>query len=597
MSDGRFHPSFERWAARVRRRVIAARMLTGAAVGLGLGAVLAGALWWLRQGDLRPWSAALGLVGALLGLGWGWRSRWSDAEVALYLDARLDSREAISTALELRTDAERMDPARAVVVEHAREALDGANPRAARPRVLEPLHGLGALGAAAIVAASLATLPALPPSTPPPPGADLVQMEELRGLEKIEALEKLDARDAEQEERLRKIAEQARKLREKLAQGVERREALSEIARMRDAIDAERLSVGDKKNREGLEAAVGKLARTPEMKKAADALGNGDLTAFDQEMQRLANQVEGEHRDAAKKALEDAAKAARERGAEDVAKALEEQRELFERREAKAEALRELAKSLEGKLSDQARKDLEEFGESGSPEAQKRLAEALEDALGGLSEEERKRVAEKLQKRLDQSGGDASPMTREQIEDLAKQLGSPEGQKQLADGLKELARDEGSDSEKREQGLDDAERGLGEAQRGLGAVPIPTDTPGGPPQGGQGRQGGNKPPPGGGKDGHGGGSGGSRDEGTGDHSGKTEGVEGDELRAKASPRLDHRVPMLGATRGRGAARPGETANQRGAGAVGQAAPAEVSGVERSDVPEEYREQVGRYFQP
>ncbi len=35
----------------------------------------------------------------------------------------------------------------------------------------------------------------------------------------------------------------------------------------------------------------------------------------------------------------------------------------------------------------------------------------------------------------------------------------------------------------------------------------------------------------------------------------------------------------------------------GQGALGEAAPGEVGGVDRSDVPEEYREQVGRYFPP
>ena len=47
----------------------------------------------------------------------------------------------------------------------------------------------------------------------------------------------------------------------------------------------------------------------------------------------------------------------------------------------------------------------------------------------------------------------------------------------------------------------------------------------------------------------------------------------------------------------GAGKAGDTANLGGTGALGQAAPGEIGGVERSDVPEEYREQVGRYFQP
>jgi hypothetical protein len=55
--------------------------------------------------------------------------------------------------------------------------------------------------------------------------------------------------------------------------------------------------------------------------------------------------------------------------------------------------------------------------------------------------------------------------------------------------------------------------------------------------------------------------------------------------------------MPGVVMGRAAGRAGETANLQGEGALGQVAPQEVNGVERSDVPEEYREQVGRYFNP
>ncbi|HOC01749.1 MAG TPA: hypothetical protein PKM43_23750, partial [Verrucomicrobiota bacterium] len=54
-----------------------------------------------RLGELRPWIALVGVGGALVGLAWAVRRRWSDGEVALYLDARLDGDEAISTAVEL----------------------------------------------------------------------------------------------------------------------------------------------------------------------------------------------------------------------------------------------------------------------------------------------------------------------------------------------------------------------------------------------------------------------------------------------------------------------------------------------------------------
>ena len=55
--------------------------------------------------------------------------------------------------------------------------------------------------------------------------------------------------------------------------------------------------------------------------------------------------------------------------------------------------------------------------------------------------------------------------------------------------------------------------------------------------------------------------------------------------------------MPGVTMGRTSAKAGETANMAGTGALGNAAAEEVGGIEHSQVPEEYREQVGRYFQP
>ena len=42
---------------------------------------------------------------------------------------------------------------------------------------------------------------------------------------------------------------------------------------------------------------------------------------------------------------------------------------------------------------------------------------------------------------------------------------------------------------------------------------------------------------------------------------------------------------------------GGTADVLGTGAVGRAGQAEVEGAERSDVPQEYREQVHKYFRP
>jgi hypothetical protein len=46
-----------------------------------------------------------------------------------------------------------------------------------------------------------------------------------------------------------------------------------------------------------------------------------------------------------------------------------------------------------------------------------------------------------------------------------------------------------------------------------------------------------------------------------------------------------------------AGKAGGTANARGTGDLKVVGPSEVDGVERSEVPEEYREHVRQYFQP
>jgi len=586
---GRFHRSFERWARRVRARLALRRALTGAALGLVAGGAATALLWWLRLGTLRPWAAAFGLVGALAGILLSLRRRWSDPDVALYLDARLGTDEAISTAV---GDPDPAHPAHEIVTQRAAEALASANPERARPRVLDRWQGLAPLGGAAVVWLSLVPLPKLPPPAPKPPGTEMVKTADLKGLDRIIALDKLDARDAKQRARLDHIAHEAKKLRADLEKGMQKREAQARLAKLRDDIAAERQHFNDKKSRDGLEAAIRELSKHAETKRAAKTLGDGDLVAFDREMQKLANKTEKKDRQEAKKALEEAEKEARKKGASGLAKSLEEQKKLFEKREAHAEALRELAKSLGGKLSKQAQEDLEEFGQTGSPEAQKRLAESMEKALDGLSEAERKRLAKQLGKQMEKQGGAANPMTRKQLEEMARRMSSPEGQKALREQLKKLANADPSGDAKRQKGLDGADRGGAEAQRGLGATPVPMQ---GAPGSGKGTAG-NKP--GGGNSGKGsGGPGSHHDKGQGNHTGHTGKVATKELRSKANPKLQPGVPMQGATMGRAAARPGETANQAGTGALGSAGKTEVGGVDRSQVPEEYREQVGRYFQP
>ena len=563
-------------------------MLTGAGVGLTLGALAALGMWALRWGEWRPFAASFGALGAVVGAALARRKRWSEIDLALYLDARLGSHETVTTALGAQSSDE---PALAHVLERASSVLRSADPERVKPRLWSRWHALVPAAFAAIAGLSLLPLPPAPKAPAGAPGVERVQIENLKGLERIEALAHLQGQNPEQDERLKQLAEQAKKLRQALAKGLEKREALSEIAKLRDGIAAERLRLGDRQNRPGLDAALRAFDNNHALSDAQKALGNGDLTAFDEEMQKLANRAESSDRKAAKEALEEAAKAAREKGAKGLADALDAQKRLFERRESHADALRELARSMKGKLSAEALEDLKEFGRSGSPEAEQRLADGLERALEGLTAEERKRLGERMQQELESQSGDASPMTKKQLEAMAKQLASKDGVEQLKKQLQELAKPEPSDDAKRERGLGEAERGGSAAQRGLGAVPIPMDDDSANGPGAPGHQ------PGAGDKSGSGGPGSKHDSGSGDHRGSTPEIAAKELRSKAEAKLQAGAPMHGATLGRAPARPGETANQLGTGSLGDAQKTEVGAVDHADIPEEYREQVGRYFEP
>ncbi|WP_441291089.1 hypothetical protein ACSRUE_11805 [Sorangium sp. KYC3313] len=615
----RFSAAFVRWSRRVRRRLALDLVLTGAAAGMMLGAVGAAVAWHMRQGALRPWMAAGGLLGAVAGAAVARRRRWTDPNVALFLDGKLGSAESVSTAVELAAAQDAADgapgasasAARDVVFAHAAAALDAATARQVRTPLWRRWHTGAPLAAAAIGYLSWLPLPPAPAAAAPPPGAEQVRLAEIAGLGRVVQLSEIDARDAEQRDRLKKLSDDAKRLREKLKSGVERREAQAELGRLRDAITAERLSLGEGEQRHGMESALGKLGEDPQLKRAAKALGDRDLVAFDEEMARLANKLERDDRERARKVLEEATEAARRAGAPGVAKALEEQRKLLDQRGKQADALRELAEALGDGLGDEGRDALRELARTGSDRDARRLAGSLEKALEQLSPEERERLADRLKQRMTQSPESAlgEPMSKEQMRELARQLETPDGQRQLEEQLRQMAQEgsPGSEESKRQRALDDAQRGAGEAEGQLGGTPLPVPIAGGSGQPGSGQPGlGGQERGQGGQQGSSGGGAGkqgsaqpghSEGGGSGSHEGQTGAIAGGELRSRASARLNPGRPMPGIVTGRAAGRAGDTANVRGESALGVVGPQEVGGVERSDVPEEYREQVGRYFQP
>ena len=597
MSDARdlarFHPLFEMWAARIRRLLMLRRVLTGLAVGLALAVIPAVIAWKTRHGALRPACAALGLIGAAAGVLVARRRRWSDMDVALWLDDRLDTQESIATAVELRNEAEEDDAARAVVVSTAASALAEAPAGSARPVVFRPLQALAPIALAALIVVARSPLPRLPVAAQAP-GEALVQISQVEGLKKVAQLGKASARDEAQRQRLDQIARDADKLRADLDKGLEKREALDRIAKLRDDIAAERLTLGEREKRAGLEAAISKLQQNDSTQDAAKALGDHDLEKMDREMERIANAREKQDRDSAKRALEDAAAAAKAAGAPDVAKALEQEKGALEQREKRAEALRDLEKAMEdsGTASPDQKSEAEALDRKQSDQSARKLSDAMGKALEKLTPEERKRLAEKLKQQARKGGTQGDP---KDLKDLADDLATPEGQQKLQQQLKDMAgEDDESPEAKGQEQLDGAEQGAdgtegqingqGDGTGSGKGAPVPVPTPG---QGGSSDSSGDGP----GTSGH------HHDTGTGSHGGHTGEVDTGTMRSRAHGPISRAPGMPGAATGWTPGKADGTANVRGTGALGAAGPSEIDGVDHSDVPEEYREQVRQYFQP
>lgn len=566
--------------------------LTGATAGALVSVAAAGAAWASYVGPPRLFSLVACAGGALVGLGWGFRRRWSTTHVALFLDARLGASELVTSALGCENQSGGIAGA---LRERAEQSLRGFSEKRLALSPFSRWHALmlPALGLAVWVS----LLPARVAVAASTPGAKLLQRNNVPGLERIEALSNAPSLSDSDAERLKRLAEEARKLRAELGKGLSQREAQARIAALRESIGNQRERFGDRTERPGLEAAIGALEAEAGTRNLAKALGDGDLVTFDEEMQRIANLAETESRKAAERALEEAARLARDKAAKKLADYLDRKRKDFREREANARLLREFAKGLESKLAPEARADLKHFDQSGDPEAARRLAEALGKALKGLSDDERQKLSEALKSKMSEHSDEFSEMSPEEMRRLLDSLKSPAGQKKLEDALRELAK-KGADSE-RDRALDDAERGGAEAERNLGGNPMPmpmpgagdSAAPGGAEKGSQGKD----------KDGAGqsDGSGQSGDGpgGRGKHDGATDKLDSNELRARANARWLPGAPLAARSLGRAPGRAGETANQVGVGNLSSRASSEVGAVERGDIPEEYREQVGRYFEP
>jgi hypothetical protein len=504
-------------------------------------------------------------------------------ELSLYLDHKLGTKETLSTALTVQESKDGDADTVSLLVERAEALLREFDLKRAAPRFWSKLHATVPVGAALSVAVCIVDPRPTPPALAPPPDVEQVDTTLAAELERVtETLEKVTPRDPAQEKRLEALADKARSLKEKVRRGASKREVQSELAELSRGVQAEKLSFGDGSERAGLESALEEM-NEPSLQSAKEALEDRDLTELDAEMSRLANELEKESRAKARQALEDAAKAAREEGAPGVAKSLEEQAKKLEERGKRADALKETAKQLEQQLSEQGKSDLENFEKTGDPESRQRLAGEIAEKLSKLSDEERKGLIESLREDAKRTEADpnASKKARDaakRAEELAKALESAAGKEELERQMRELAKDPDPSTEAQNQellgaaqaALEQAKRNAGKSGPATDASADPTGDPGG----------------------------GSVAPKTKKRRGApTDRSSAKSLKARANADVRDGTTLPITKTGRTGSRPGETANRAGKAALGQVSAEEVDGVSRSDVPEEYREQVGRYFEP
>ncbi len=578
MSSAAFTRFFNREAARVRAALLLRRALDGATAGLLLGSLTALALRITGRPEWLDAALASMLVGILLGV--LTNATWTDADVALFLDSRLVSHEAITTAIEC---ADRDDEMARAVIAAACSAIDGAPADSVLPAIWRRAHVLVPVLVVAVAGMSL-----LPQHQPHfavsvlPRRAPVIAASALDGLRRVEALQTLEAVDSEERERLDALATSARALERKARYGLDSREALDGLEKLREGVtyEQERLTAG--RNHAGFEAAAHALAGTRETSDAARALATSDLVAMDREFSNLANSTEAAARTAARDALARAAAAAHKQGAEDVARVLEEQGRLLRRRASADASLRRLAHLLEGASSREVARQLEHL-ERNPTENSDALAKALADAVDRLTPGERLRLSDALRRSSQGMQSDAE-MSAAELDRLLNALSNEQARASLEQQLKDIAAGRPAHSSLRARALAIAAIGVGDAARAVSeganeSGPLGGESQPDAPAVGDSSSGKSDP-------------GGER----GSHGGDTPVVMSATLPALVRTTATGGIPEGPAPGSSPPQRP-RTAKEGGGAALRAVAPGEIDAVERSDVPKDYREQVSRYFAP
>ena len=236
-----------------RRRLWASRLVGEVALGLGVGASAAAAVWGLSRVLVVRWAdgVALTLVGLAVAsaLVWWAVNRPSSAQAALWADQRLGAEDRLATAWELAGDS-RLGPAGVRQVEAAGRWASAADRRGLRG---ERPSGwmLGLVG----LAVASAGMMAVSPSVTDRALAETRQVREVvdREIESIQALSEQSPED---------LSEKLSELADRLAGTETLEEALSELSVARLELE-ERLGPNRLAEKTALDGLASRLSRLP----------------------------------------------------------------------------------------------------------------------------------------------------------------------------------------------------------------------------------------------------------------------------------------------------------------------------------------------
>ena len=441
-----FAKAFQAAARRTRRRRALRSGLAGSLVGGVAAASLTLSAWALNWSGERLTLCFAAALGALSGLVVSRLKSWDDRRVALFLDRSLGADESIVTALELSEHAGEPPVAFASVVQRAQAQLQ-RRPSPPLPTIWQSYHWLlvPALGCALLFA--WLPLPA-PAAAASKPGSEIIRRSKVAGLDALASLQAPKNATAAERARLQRLVHQARKLQRELQQGMPRREAQADLARLQSELRQERQRLGAGPEKAGLQAALNELSDAAPLASARQALARADLAALEHELQALANRSNSAQRSEAGRRLRRAAKKAKEQGAETVARALNEQAKRLADAAFDAAQLEQLQRAMSAK--------------KGTAPSTAPTASTLAQQLAQMTPKERAELAQRL---LQQQPKTASE--RQAQKALAEALQRPNGSRQLLGNLRSPGNTSPAPSTQHQQQLRRSERALARGQRQL----------------------------------------------------------------------------------------------------------------------------------